>query len=222
MADEGGPQLTVRAPDLAVTLLRAAAAEAVDEATATSLNIALIRALLWAGHTDDAERVLHDQLAAFQSPATRTQLLELRMDGYFRQGRLQQAAAAGRTRPGSRQRTPAACTASPPCRLLIGEFHTADRLAGDALRTGLATGDAIAQAYGHNTLAVLRFAQNRVLEALDLNTDAMSALDQGDATMIVDPLVVRAMCLFALDRPAELDLVLDAAMRRNRDTGGST
>lgn len=215
------PQLTVRAPDLAVTLLRAAAAEATEESTATRLNIALIRALLWAGRTDDAERVLHDQLAAFQSPATRTQLLELRMDGYFRQGRLQQAAAAGEDAARLAPAHPGRLYGfAAVCRLLIGEFDTADHLAGEALRTGLATGDAIAQAYGHNTLAVLRFAQNRVLEALDLNTDAMSALDQGDATMIVDPLVVRAMCLFALDRPAELDLVLDAAMRRNRDTGG--
>ncbi|MFC7241312.1 AAA family ATPase [Catellatospora aurea] len=215
------PQLTVRAPDLAVTLLRAAAAAAPDDRAATSLNLALIRALLWAGQTDDAEQVLHDQLAAFQSPATRTQLLELRMNGYFRQGRLQQAAAAGEDAARLAPAHPGRLYGfAAVCRLLIGEFDTADRLAGDALRTGLATGDAVAQAYGHNTLAVLRFSQSRVLEALDLNTDAMTALDNGDATMVVDPLVVRAMCLFALDRPAELDLVLDAAIRRNRDTGG--
>lgn len=215
------PQLTVRAPDLAVTLLRAAAADAADEAMAAGLNLALIRALLWAGQTEEAEGLLHDQLAAFQSPATRTQLLELRMDGYFRQGRLQQAAAAAEDAARLAPAHPGRLYGfAAVCRLMIGESETADRLAGEALRTGLATGDVVAQAYGHNTLAVLRFSQNRVLEALDLNTEAMSALSQVDGTMIVDPLVVRAMCLFALDRPAELDQALDAAMRRNRDSGG--
>ncbi|WP_186315634.1 ATP-binding protein [Catellatospora sichuanensis] len=218
---EVAPQLTVRAPDLAVTLLRAAAADAADDVTATRLNVDLIRALLWAGQTDEAEQILHDQLAAYQSSAVRTQLLELRMDGYFRQGRLQQAAAAGEdaarlapVHPGRLYGFAAVC------RLLIGEFDAGDRLASEALRTGLASGDVVAQAYGHNTLAVLRFAQNRVREALDLNAAAMNALDHPDSVLIVDPLVVRALCLFALDRPAELDQVLDAAMRRNRDTGG--
>ncbi|GIF99434.1 helix-turn-helix transcriptional regulator [Catellatospora citrea] len=215
------PQLTVRAPALAVTLLRAAAADAADEATATSLHIALIRALLWAGQTDEAEQILHDQLAAYQSSAVRTQLLELRMDGYFRQGRLQQAAAAGEDAARLAPVHPGRLFGfAAVCRLLLGEFGEGDRLAGEALRSGLASGDAVAQAYGHNTLAVLRFAQNRVQEALDLNADAMRALDHTDGGLIVDPLVVRAMCLFAQDHPAELDQVLDAAMRRNHDTGG--
>ncbi|WP_196278941.1 helix-turn-helix transcriptional regulator [Catellatospora vulcania] len=218
---DAAPQLTVRAPDLAVTLLRAAVAGGADDTTATRLNIALIRALLWAGQADEAERLLHEQLAAYQSSTTRTQLLELRMDGYFRQGRLQQAAAAAEDAARLAPAHPGRLLGfAGVCRLLIGEFEAGDRLAGEALRAGLATGDVIAQAYGKNTLAALRFTQNRVQEALDLNVEAMGVLDHAVGALILDPLVMRAMCLFALDRPAELDRALDAAARRHRDTGG--
>lgn len=217
---QAAPQLTVRAPQHAVALLRAAIGAA-DPATGPALQRHLARALLWAGAGGEAEQLLHDELAADPDPAARAELLAMLMDAHFRQGRLAEAAAAGddaarlpTAHPGRLHGFAAAC------RLLLGQLDAAEHSATLALRAGRPTGDAVAQVYGHNTLAALRFTQDRVPEALALNADAVALFDQAADTVMLDPLIVRALCLFALERPAELDAALDAAARRNRDTGG--
>ncbi|MBV1856717.1 LuxR C-terminal-related transcriptional regulator [Catellatospora sp. NEAU-YM18] len=217
------PELTIRAPKLAVTLLRSAI-DGADTATAAALKVHLIRALLWDGGSEEAEQMLHHALSAGTDPTGEAELLPLLMDAYFRQGRLDEAAsvaaAAARLEHLEPVRQGRLYGFAAACLLFLGQPDASEHAADQALRAGLQTGDAISQVYGYNTLAGLRLMQNRVDEAVALNTDAMTVFERAKPILMLDPLIVRALCFFAQERLEDLDTVLVTAARRNRDTGG--
>jgi DNA-binding CsgD family transcriptional regulator len=215
-------ELTVRAPKTAIPLLHRALA-ATGPATGRALTLALVRALLWDGDYEQAERLAHAALAdAGQSDEA--ELRQLLVDAYFRQGRIDQAAtnaeqAAARPQldPAERGRLHGLAAT---CRYYLGQFDAAEHAATQALHTGQATGDTIAQVRAYITLSAVRFSQNRLGDAMRFNTEAMAVVDRAGSGELLDPLVQRGLYLAVQDRLAEADTALATAAQRNREHAG--
>jgi DNA-binding CsgD family transcriptional regulator/tetratricopeptide (TPR) repeat protein len=221
---EAAEALTVRAPALAVPLLRRALATARGPA-AKLLRYHLARALLWAGQVDEAEQAAQAALLADPDRTHYGALHWLIAQARYRQGRVWDANA-----------TVEAALASPHLtRTEVGRFHgvaalglavverfdAAETAARKAIQVGTATGDHVAIGYGYHILAVCRTVQGQLRAALADIDQAILALEAGGPPELdVDPHVVRGECLLALDRLAEADDALATAVRHNQRAGG--
>ncbi|MER7673408.1 AAA family ATPase [Kitasatospora sp. NPDC096128] len=215
--------LLVRAPALAVELLRRATAGA--SAGLQDLDFELVRALLWAGLPAEAE---HAARAALGRP------LPVDREGVVRgwlaqallqQGRLEETVAEVRS---------ALALESLPLNQ-AALFHAleaqtlhlmirpeeAERAALLAVRNGRESGDGFATAYGLTTQAAVLLVTRRVEEALALTTTALDRLREAGTSSDVQlsPLLARGYCLADLDRLAEAQADFRAGVRESERAG---
>jgi DNA-binding CsgD family transcriptional regulator len=216
--------LTVRAPELAVPLLRRALATAAGD-RARMLRPHLVRALLWTGVFDQAEQVAQDALAAgagTDAGALRWLLARTR----YQQGRLTDVVATVEEALAAPDLTPAEAGRfrglAALCLLALQEFDAAADSAHRAILAGEACGDSASVGYGYHVLAAHQLLLGDLERALSLVDRALVAFAPAvPPDLELDPHFVRSACLLGLDRSAEADEALADAVRHNQRAGGA-
>jgi DNA-binding NarL/FixJ family response regulator len=214
-------RLSARAPELAADLLRRVfdiADLAGDQAR--QLRLALATALLRAGRSAEAETVATEALAAGEDGDC-GQLRWILLHAHLSQGHFTAALAEARR----------ALDGSDLTRAERARFHglaaqclhvlpwtgpgPAMRAAEGAHQEGMASGDARAMAYGLQAVAGASRWQGRFGEALEFATQAAAALERAGPVIDsqLDPHLVRANCLFDLDRDTEAQDAYAADLR---------
>ncbi|GAA1407283.1 ATP-binding protein [Catellatospora coxensis] len=214
--------LTVRAPDLAVRLLRRATADPAEASPV--LRTHLVRALLWDGEPAQAERLAREVLSADGDAAWAPDLRWLLVQACYRQGRVQEAIdAAGPavdspyTSVGQAARFRGIAAT---CLFLLDRFDEAVVVADRAVADGEAAGDAEAIGIGYLAKAV-GLAKDDMAASLALTELALAHLGHGiRPDLQVDPYVLKGLCLLELDRLAEAAEAAATAVRHNQRTGG--
>ncbi|MFD8750206.1 AAA family ATPase [Kitasatospora sp. NPDC059577] len=215
--------LLVRAPALAVELLRRATATAGDDVR--DLDVELARALLWAGLPAEAEHAaraaLVRSLPIDRAGTVRGWLAQALME----QGRLDDTVAEVRSAlalEGLPQNQVARFHAVQAQALhFMSRMEESEAAALLAVRNGQESGDGFATAYGLTTQAAVLVVTRRVEEALVLTTEA---LDNLGATGIssdfqLSPHLARAYCLADLDRLTEAHEHLRTGARESERAG---
>jgi len=216
--------LTVRAPDLAVPLLRRALAIA-DGDRARMLRPHLARALLWTGDLDEAEEVAHAALAdgtGGDPGALRWLLARAR----YQQGRLADVVATVREALAAPDLTPAEAGRfhglAALSFLVLEKFDVAADSAHQAIVAGESCGDAASVGYGYHILAAHQLVLGNLPRALALVDRALAAFATGvPPDLELNPHLVRGACLLGLDRLAEADEALADGVRHNQRAGGT-
>ncbi|GAA2378120.1 LuxR family transcriptional regulator [Catellatospora methionotrophica] len=221
--------LTARAPALAVDLLRRTLPHA-PPPQASRLRLQLIRALLWRGEHAEAERVARAAVAAGDDPGGDGDVRWLLAQTCYRRGRLRESleviqgalaegsGAAGLSE-GERGRFHGFAAI---CLFFLGRFDEARAAAGQAVRAGAASGDARCIGIGDYALAMTLAVDGEMEQALAAADRAFAVLTEGvRPDLQVDPYTLRGMCLLELDRLAEADRALSAAVAANRESGGA-
>jgi DNA-binding CsgD family transcriptional regulator len=215
-------QLTARAPDLAADLLARVcdAAEPSGE-QAGPLRLALANALLRAGRFTAAEAAAAQALAVVPDRRSHGQLHWVLVQSYLNQGRVQAALDEAR-----RQLDDCDLSQAERARfhgLAAQCLHQLSRSGpGPAMQeaeaardASLASGDAYAMAYGLQAVAGAWRWQGRFDRALEVAGEAAAALERSGpiADSQLDPHLIRANCLFDLDRDAEAQQAYAADLR---------
>jgi DNA-binding CsgD family transcriptional regulator len=214
--------LIVRAPRLAVPLLRRALA-ALDGAdpAAPALRLHLVRALLWDGDPAAAEQAARTALLTDGGAALRWLL----MQACFRQGRLDEAVVVSE----DALRLPELSAGEAGrfqgfaafCLFYLERFDAGELAARLAVEEGEAEQDAQAVGLGYLGLSALRFAEGDMVKAHALADRALLAFHGGiRPDLQADPYAMRGYCLLELDRFDEADEALATAVRHNQATGG--
>ncbi|MBV1851731.1 ATP-binding protein [Catellatospora tritici] len=217
-------ELTTRAPGTAVRLLRRALAS-VTGGRAYELRFQLVRALIWAGEVDEAERAARGALAKDTDPRRRADLYWLLMDACFRQGRQAEAvrvAGLALARPDLPPETTGRfhgfCA---KCLFFLREHEASAAAARRAIADGTAVGDHYAIGLGRLVQGVLRFIEGDVPHGLALAEQAIVDLGAGVLPdMPAGQYVLRGYCLLLLDRLDEAEAALAYALDGNERFGG--
>jgi DNA-binding CsgD family transcriptional regulator len=228
-------RLSARAPALAADLLR----RAVDTADpageqAAVLRLALASALLRAGRFAEAEAAASAGLAVHGGPDAGRKPGAVG-DGADPGGRLRWVLVRASLNQGhvsaALRQAEQALDDGGLSRAERARFHglaaqclhvlspagpgPAMRAAEGARAEGMASGDPVAMAYGLQAVAGASRWQGRFGRALDLASQAAAALDRAGpiADSQLDPQLIRANCLFDLDRDAEAQEAYTADLR---------
>jgi DNA-binding NarL/FixJ family response regulator/tetratricopeptide (TPR) repeat protein len=214
--------LIVRAPRLAVPLLRRALA-ALDGAdpAAAALRLHLVRALLWDGDPAAAELAARAALLTDGGPALRWLL----MQACYRQGRLDEAVVVSEDALSLRELSPGEAGRfqgfAAFCLFYLERFDAGELAARLAVEEGEAEQDAQAVGLGYLGLSALRFAEGDMVKAYALADRALLAFQGGiRPDLQADPYAMRGYCLLELDRFDEADEAIAIALRHNQATGG--
>jgi len=216
-------QLTARAPELAADLLWRVC-DVADPSGPQSgpLRLALARALLRTGRFAEAEAAATRALASGLGPEYGGRLRWVLAQSCLNQGRVEAALAEAHRALDDRDLSRAerarfhglaaqgahvASTSGPAAAM---------REAEAARDEGLASGDAYAMAYGLQAVAGAWRWQGRFGRALDVASQAVAALEQAGpvSDSQLDPHLIRANCLFDLDRDAEARQAYAADLRQ--------
>jgi DNA-binding CsgD family transcriptional regulator len=240
-------RLSARAPSLAADLLRRAVDTADPSADqAAPLRLALAGALLRAGRFAEAQAAagaglaVHDGPGAGGEPGTEDAAGDgdaANPDGRLRWILVQASLNQGHVTE-ALQQAQQALDGGGLSRAERARFHglaaqclhvlspggpgPAMQAAEGARAEGVASGDPVAMAYGLQAVAGASRWQGRFTQALDLAGQAAAALDQAGpiADSQLDPQLIRANCLFDLDRDAEAREAYAADLRlAERGTG---
>jgi DNA-binding CsgD family transcriptional regulator len=217
-------QLIVRAPQLAVILLRRALASA-DGETAPELRYHLVRALLWDGNASEAEQTARTALAGGGDPAREGVLRWLLVQACYRQGRLAEAQAAAGEALSSPHLTQGEIGRFHGfialCLLVMLQFDPSEVAARKAITIGEREQDQLAIGYGYESLAGVRMMRGEFEPASELSDRALAAFGGGvQPDLQMDPYYVRGYCLVRLDRFAEADRDLATSVQQNLQSGG--
>lgn len=217
-------RLIVRAPDIAVNLLRKALVTVEDE-IADTLRFYLVRALLWQGSLTEAEEVARVTLATNTDRSREGELYWLLAQARFRRGRPAEAVAAAEAALASPHVMPGQAgrfhgfTAF--CLFFLNQFDACEGAAEKALTADEANQDPEAVGLAYHTRALVRMAEGDLEQALALNDRAMIAFGRGlQPDQQVDPHLVRGHCLTELDRFVDAEQALALALQHNQETGG--
>ena len=205
-------RLSLRAPDLAADLLsRVCDSDDLPGDLAGQLRVALANALLRAGRFAQAEAAAAQALAAGPDAKVAGQLRWVVAQSCLNQGRAeaalteaQRALADGSLSRAERARFHG--LAAQCLHFLSTHGPGAAMRESEAARdASLASGDAHAMAYGLQAVAGAWRWQGRFAEALDVAGEAVAAMDRAGSISDsqLDPQLIRANCLFDLDRVAE-------------------
>jgi DNA-binding CsgD family transcriptional regulator len=243
---ESADRLSARAPGLAADLLRRAVDTADPAgAQAVPLRLALAGALLRAGRFAEAQAAASAGLAVHDGPGTSGKpdaedagaspgtnpggrLRWILVQASLNQGHVTEAL----------QQAQQALDGGGLSRVGRARFHglaaqclhvlspdgpgPAMQAAEGARAEGMASGDPVAMAYGLQAVAGASRWQGQFGQALDLASQAVAALDRAGpiADSQLDPQLIRANCLFDLDRDAEAREAYAADLRlAERGTG---
>ena len=217
-------QLTARAPELAADLL-SRVCDITDPSgqQAGLFRLALARALLRVGRFAEAEAAATRALAADLGPEYSGRLRWVLAQSCLNQGRVETALAEAHQALDDRglsraerarfhglaaQGAHVASTSGPAAAM---------REAEAARDEGLASGDAYAMAYGLQAVAGAWRWQGRFGRALDVASQAVTALEQAGpvSDSQLNPQLIRANCLFDLDRDAEAQQAYAADLRQS-------
>jgi DNA-binding CsgD family transcriptional regulator len=216
--------LTVRAPELAVLLLRQVLVTA-EGGMADTLRFHLVRALLWAGDLVEAEHTASAALAHGVAPGRGGVMRWLMVQARYRQGRLGDAVATADEALASPSLTPAEAGRFHGMAALglhvLGRFDEAEAAARRAMAAAEATvDDDGATLYGYYSLGLRRVSQGKLEQSLGYLDRALSAFEAGGRTALeLEPNVLRAYALMGLDRLAEADDALAASQLCNQRAG---
>ncbi|MBP0448705.1 AAA family ATPase [Kitasatospora sp. RG8] len=227
--------LLVRAPALAVELLRRATADADATATATAtataghgcrdLDFELVRALLWAGLPAEAERAAGAALARPLPIDREGTVRGWLAQAVLEQGRLEDTVAEVRSAlalEGLPQNQAARLHAVQAQALhFMSRMEESEAAALLAVRHGRESGDTFATAYGLTTQAAVLVVTGRVDEALALTTEALDSLGATgiSSDFQLSPHLARGYCLADLDRLAEAHAHLRTGARESERAG---
>ncbi|MFG2848624.1 AAA family ATPase [Kitasatospora sp. NPDC048296] len=213
--------LLVRAPVLAVELLRRATASAGSQ----DLGFELVRALLWAGLPAEAEHAARAALARPLPEGSEGMVRGWLAQALLQQGRLAETVAEVRSALALEslplnQAALLHALESQTLHLMIRP-EEAERAALLAVRNGRESGDGFATAYGLTTQSAVLLVTRRVEEALALTTAALDHLGEAGISSDVQltPLLARGYCLADLDRLAEAHADLRAGARESEQAG---
>lgn len=218
-------KLIVRAPEIAVKLLRRAANVPDLDGGMRSVLIGLqAQALLWNGSAIEAESVLRAALLTRPENGDDVGLRWRLAQACHAQGRLADAVDVAET---------ALSTASLGaeeagrfhglCGLdnfFLGRFDAAAAVGRQALELGETTDNPIATGYGLMTLGAVRYTQGYLGAALDLSSRIIAIFENGTGSDQFDPYVLYAHCLIELDRLADAEETLKTAIGHNRRMHG--
>jgi DNA-binding CsgD family transcriptional regulator len=219
--------LIVRAPALAVELLgRALALGAPTDERRPTLQSQLVRALLWAGQSDEAKHAATAALAAGPDETHEITLRWLLAQVCFQQGELEQAAAEAERALASPQCSPADearfLGLIAQCSYWLNPTNPRDDNPARALAAAQAAGDRYATAYGLYILASKQLLIRHNVAALELVDQAVAALRaeeiQPDRQMA--PHLIRGFCLEDMDRFEEAGRDFDTGQRQCERGGG--
>ncbi|MEV0456928.1 ATP-binding protein [Catellatospora methionotrophica] len=233
--------LTARAPDLAVDLLQRTLPTA-PRPQAGTLRLQLIRALLWRGAHAEAEELARAAIAAGDDPAHDGALRWLLAQTCYRRGHLRESleviqdaldegagpaedgSAAGESAERGLSEAERGCFHgfAAVCLFFLARFDEARMAAHRAVRAGETTGDQRCIGIGDFALAMTMAVDGELEQALAATDRALAVLTAGvQPDLQVDPYMLRGMCLLELDRLAEADQALSAAVAANRESGGA-
>ncbi|MFJ9845084.1 AAA family ATPase [Kitasatospora sp. NPDC101155] len=215
--------LLVRAPVLAVELLRRASATA--SAGFQDLDLELVRALLWAGLPAEAEHAARAVLAHPVPVEWEGMVRGWLAQALLQQGRLEEMVAEVRSALALKslplnQAALLHALEAQTLHLMIRPAE-AERAALLAVQNGRESGDGFATAYGLTTQAAVLLVTRRVDEALVLATEALDRLGEAGTSSDVQlsPLLARGYCLAELDRMAEAHADFRAGARESEQAG---
>jgi DNA-binding CsgD family transcriptional regulator len=216
-------QLTARAPELAADLL-ARVCDITDPSgqQAGLLRLALARALLRVGRFAEAEVAATRALAADLGPEYSGRLRWVLAQSCLNQGRVEAALAEARRALDDRDLSRAERArfhglAAQGAHVATKSGPAAAMREAEAARDeGLASGDAYAMAYGLQAVAGAWRWQGRFGRALDVASQAVAALQQAGpvSDSQLNPHLIRANCLFDLDRDTEAQQAYAADLRQ--------
>ncbi|MFE5582373.1 ATP-binding protein [Kitasatospora sp. NPDC056531] len=216
--------LLVRAPLLAVELLRRATATAASGGF-QDLDFELVRALLWAGLPAEAEHAARAALARLLPIDRESTVRGWLAQALMEQGRLAETVAEVRSAlalEGLPQNHAARFHAGQAQALhFMGRLEEAEDAALLAVQNGRESGDAFATAYGLTTQAAVLVVIRRVEEALALTTAALDSLGEAgiSSDFQLSPHLVRGYCLADLDHLAEAQSHLHTGARQSERAG---
>jgi DNA-binding CsgD family transcriptional regulator len=219
-------KLIVRAPEIAVQLLRRAVTVAdLGSSTRSSLIGLQAQALLWSGFASEAESVVRAALRTRWENGDDIGLRWRLAQACHAQGRLADAvdiaesalsdAGIGAEDAGSFHGL------SGLDNFFLGRLGAAAAAAEQALDLGAATNNPLATGYGLMALGAVRYTEGHLSEALDLSGRIIAVFDNGIGSDQFDPYVLHAHCLIELDRFGDAEETLNTAIGHNRRMNGA-
>ncbi|MFE9327761.1 AAA family ATPase [Nocardia sp. NPDC052278] len=214
-------KLIVRAPEIAVQLLRRAA-DTADLGRRPVLLRLHIQALLWNGRAAEAEALV--RTALLSQPEDDIELRWLLMQACHARGDLREVVAIAE----KALATPNLAAAdagrfygmSGLNNVFLGRFDAAEAAGARALAIGDATENPLVTGYGLLTVGAVRHTQGYQDEALELSSRILAVFDSGFGSDQFDPYILNAHCLIELDRLADAEAVLRKAIGHSRRIHG--
>lgn len=221
-------QLTVRAPRLSVGLLeRAIGAPGLGTDDERGLRLRQIRALLWCGLADRAERAARAVLRE-EPDVLDHELLWLLAQACMAQGHLRDSAdltdrvlQAPQLEVAKRGRYQGL---SALLNFFLGNCDKAEHESISAIRSSEAWPDPVASGLGRYSLGFVRYFQGRIDEAANLGQwviEQHQGVHASQRTQQFDPYTLRGQTLIELDRFAEAEEILNEATRFSERNGGA-
>jgi DNA-binding NarL/FixJ family response regulator len=226
---ESAEALAVRAPTLAVDLLRhALSVGAPRDPRREVLRVHLCRALQWAGRAAEAEEAIRDALVQEPDSAHENVLRWLLALACFAQGKLaetleecESALATGRLTAAETTRFQGQIA---QCYLIMSDFDETMTMAERARQTAIAGGVEWSAIQAMEVMTAVYLSQQCSEQALDLADQELSILASyeeihPDLPFGIAPYMLKGWSLTELDRLAEADETIEAGMRFCERTG---
>ncbi|MEU0503397.1 AAA family ATPase [Nocardia sp. NPDC005998] len=214
-------KLIVRAPEIAVQLLRRAAATA-ELGTRSILLRLHAQALLWNGRAAEAEALV--RTALLNRPEDDIELRWLLMQACHARGDLREVVAVAEKTLATPNLTDEDAGRfhgmSGLNNFYLGRFDAAEAAGAQALAIGDATENPLVTGYGLLTVGAVRYVQGYLDEALELSSRILAVFENGFGSDQFDPYVLYAHCLIELDRFADAEVVLHKAIGHSRRIHG--
>jgi DNA-binding NarL/FixJ family response regulator len=218
-------KLVIRAPELAVQLLRRAVTGTEFGSAPRSVLIRLYAtALLWNGGAVEAEAEVRVALSRRPENGDDVEMHWLLAQACQAQGRIGDSVAIAEKALTTMDlsveqaaRFQRMCTVH---NFFLERFDAAERAGQQAVAMGESSGDLLTTGYGLTALGALRYTRGHLDDALELSTRIPSTLADGTGPDQFDPYALRALCLIELDRPTDAEDVLKQAIAHNRRIQG--
>ncbi|MEV5837469.1 AAA family ATPase [Nocardia sp. NPDC052112] len=212
-------KLIVRAPELAKQLLSQVATDPDLDAATRSILIRLrIHALLWDGHTAEAESVVREALLTQSEDGLELRWLLAQI--YQAGARLADAVAVAEevlsTRELDAENAARFLGMSGLGNFFLERFAAAEQAGHLAVSLGESIGNPLATGYGLTAVGAVRYTRGHLDEALDLSARIPALFEDGTGSDQFDPYALYAHCLIELDRLDDAEEVLRTAIGRNR------
>ncbi|WP_433710564.1 helix-turn-helix transcriptional regulator [Nocardia sp. CA-084685] len=214
-------KLIVRAPEIAVQLLRRAADTAEFGMRPVLLRLHA-QALLWNGRAAEAEALV--RTALLNRPEDDIELRWLLMQACHARGDLREVVAVAEKTLAASNLTDADAGRfhglSGLNNVFLGRIDAAEAAGAQALAIGDAIENPLVTGYGLLTVGAVRYTQGYLDEALELSSRILAVSESGFGSYQFDPYILYAHCLIELDRLDDAEAVLHKAIGHSRRIHG--